>query len=177
MVWRVCDSLIFVNRTWPDTLIHSTALLQNLTFKTLSMKNIISTFLLGLVVVLASCGSANVKEPEYHDIREIKMLDFGVLTSTAGIDFIFYNPNNFGVQLTEARGDVYIDNKYFGRFNLGEKVSVKKNAEFIIPAVVKIDMIGAVKNQRDLIKKKEALIRIDGFGTVKKIRFFQEHHH
>jgi LEA14-like dessication related protein len=135
------------------------------------MKNIISTFLLGLVVVLASCGSANVKEPEYRDIREIKMLDFGVLTSTAGIDFIFYNPNNFGVQLTEARGDVYIDNKYFGRFNLGEKVSVKKNAEFIIPAVVKIDMIGAVKNQRDLIKKKEALIRIDGFGTVKKSGF------
>jgi LEA14-like dessication related protein len=135
------------------------------------MKSVISTLAVGLVVLLASCGTANVKEPEYRDIREIRMLDFGVLTSTAGIDFIFYNPNNFSVQLTEARGDVYIDNKYFGRFNLGEKVSVKKNSEFIIPAVVKIDMIGAVKNQRDLIKKKEALIRIDGFGTVKKAGF------
>ena len=110
------SGLDFINRKWPESLIQHGALSLNLTFKTLSMKNVISTLALAFVVLLASCGTANVKEPEYRDIREIKMLDFGVLTSTAGIDFIFYNPNNFGVQLTEARGDVYIDNKYFGRF-------------------------------------------------------------
>jgi LEA14-like dessication related protein len=138
------------------------------------MKTIISTFFLGLVVLLASCGTANVKEPEYRDIRDVRMLEFGVLTSTAGVDFIYYNPNNFGVQITEARGDVYIDNHYFGRFSLGEKVSVNKRSEFVIPAVVKVDMIGAVKNQRDLLKKKEALIRIDGIARVKKAGFSKD---
>lgn len=90
------------------------------------MKAIISTLILA-VMLLASCGTANVKEPEYRDIRDIKMLELGILQSTAGIDFIYYNPNDFGVQLSEARGDVYVDNTYLGRFELGEKVQVKKD--------------------------------------------------
>lgn len=137
------------------------------------MKAIISTLALA-VVLLSSCGTANVKEPEYRDIRDIKMLELGLLQSTAGIDFTYYNPNDFGVQLSEARGDVYVDNTYLGRFELGEKVQVKKRSEFIVPAVIKLDMIGALKNQRDLLKKKEALIRIDGIARVKKAGFTKD---
>ena len=131
------------------------------------MKILISTLLIGLIV-LSSCGSADVKEPEYRDIREVRLIELGLLQSTAGIDLIYYNPNNFGVQVAEARGDVYIDNIYLGRFGLGEKVQVKKRSEFIVPAIIKLDMIGAVKNQRDLLKKKEVLVRIEGTARVKK---------
>jgi len=131
------------------------------------MKTLISTLLIGLIV-LSSCGSANVKEPEYRDIREVRLIELGLLQSTAGIDLIYYNPNNFGVQVSEARGDVYIDNVYLGRFGLGGKVQVKKRSEFIVPAIIKLDMIGAVKNQRDLLKKKEVLVRIEGMARVQK---------
>ena len=131
------------------------------------MKTLISTLLIGLVV-LSSCGSANVKEPEYRDIREVRLIEVGLLQSTAGIDLIYYNPNNFGVQLAEARGDVYIDDVYLGRFGLGEKVHVKKRSEIVVPAIIKLDMIGALKNQRDILKKKEAKVRIDGMARVTK---------
>ena len=131
------------------------------------MKTLISTLFIGLII-LSSCGSANVKEPEYRDIREVRLIELGVLQSTAGIDLVYYNPNNFNVQLAEARGDVYIDNIYFGRLGLGEKVQVKKNSEFIVPAIIKVDMIGAAKNQRELFKKKEALVRIEGMARVTK---------
>ena len=131
------------------------------------MKTLISTLFLGLII-LSSCGSANVKEPEYRDIREVRLIELGVLQSTAGIDLVYYNPNNFGVKLAEARGDVYIDNVYFGRLGLNEKVQVKKRSEFIVPAIIKVDMIGAVKNQRELFKKKEALVRIEGMARVTK---------
>lgn len=131
------------------------------------MKTLISTLFIGLII-LSSCGSANVKEPEYRDIREVRLIELGVLQSTAGIDLVYYNPNNFGVQLADARGDVYIDNIYFGRLGLNEQVQVKKNSEFIVPAIIKIDMIGAVKNQRELFKKKEALVRIEGMARVMK---------
>jgi LEA14-like dessication related protein len=154
-------SLTHFNRKWPDTLID----LQN---KSKSMKKLIPTLIIMSGLALASCSTANVKEPEYRDISNIRLLDVGLLQSTAGVDFVFYNPNNFGVSITEARGDLYIDNTYFGRFELSDKVQVGRNSEFIIPAVVKLDMIGAVKNGRDLLKKKEALIRIDGRARVKK---------
>lgn len=137
------------------------------------MKSIVSTLLIGLVV-LSSCRSGNVKEPEFRDIREVRLIELGILQSTAGVDLIYYNPNNFGVQLSEARGDVYIDNMYLGRFGLEEKVQVGKKSEFVVPAVIKLDMIGAIKNQRDIFKKKEVLVRIDGMARVKKAGFSKD---
>ena len=62
------------------------------------MKIIISTLALS-IVLLTSCGTSNIKEPEYREISEIKLLEIGLLQSTAGIDLVYYNPNNFGVQL------------------------------------------------------------------------------
>jgi LEA14-like dessication related protein len=131
------------------------------------MKTIISTLALG-VVLLASCGTAHIKEPEYRDIREIKLIEVGLLQSTAGIDLVYYNPNNFSVQLSEARGDVYVDNEYLGRFSLDDKVRVGKRSEFIVPALIKLDMIGAIKNQRDILEKKDVLVRIEGLARVTK---------
>lgn len=137
------------------------------------MKTLISTLALA-VIVFSSCGSANVQEPEYRDIREVKLVDVGLLQSTAGLDLVYYNPNGFGVNLTEARGDVYLDDHWLGRFDLAETVNVRKRSEFIVPALIKIDMIGAIKNQRDLFKKKEAMIRIEGNATVRKAGFSRE---
>jgi LEA14-like dessication related protein len=137
------------------------------------MKTLISTLAFG-IVLLTSCGTANIKEPEYRDIREIKLIEMGLLQSTAGIDMVYYNPNNFGVQLAEARGDVYVDNAYLGRFSLDDKVQVRKRSEFIVPAIIKVDMIGAIKNQQEILKKKEVLLRIEGMARVKKAGMSRE---
>jgi LEA14-like dessication related protein len=131
------------------------------------MKTLISTLVLS-IVLFTSCGTANIKEPEYRDIREIKLIEMDLLQSTAGIDMVYYNPNNFAVQLAEARGDVYVDNAYLGRFSLDDKVQVRKRSEFIVPAIIKLDMIGAIKNHQDILEKKEVLIRIEGMARIKK---------
>lgn len=137
------------------------------------MKAIISTLAIA-AIFLTSCGTANVQEPEYRDIREVRLVEVGLLQSTAGIDLVYYNPNSFGVTLSEARGDVYIDNHFLGRFDLEESVSVKKRSEFTVPALIKIDMIGAIKNQREIFNKKDALIRIEGIARVRKAGFSRE---
>jgi len=137
------------------------------------MRSILSILIVSLII-LSSCGTNNVKEPEYRDIRNIRLINLGPLQSTAGVDLVYYNPNNFGVQVSTARGDIYIDSSYFGQFELDDKVQVKKRSEFILPATVKVDMISAIKNQRDLYKKKEALIRIQGTAVVKKAGFSKE---
>ena len=137
------------------------------------MRSILSILTIFLIL-LSSCGTNNVKEPEYRDIRNIRLINLGPLQSTAGVDLIYYNPNKFGVQLETARGDIYIDSSYFGKFELSEKVQVKKKSEFILPATVKVDMISAIKNQQELLKKKEALIRVQGTAMVRKAGFSKE---
>jgi len=138
------------------------------------MKTLIATLSIAAVTFLSSCGTSNVKEPVYREIREVRLIEAGLLQSTAGIDLVYYNPNNFGVQVEEARGDVYIDSIFFGRFGLGEIVQVNKNAEFTIPAIVKVDMIGIFKNRRDLLKKKEAFISVNGMARLRKAGFTKE---
>jgi LEA14-like dessication related protein len=123
---------------------------------------------------LASCKSENIKEPEYREIRDVRIIDVGLLQTTAGLELVYYNPNDFSVQLANASGDVYIDDMFFGRFGIQDKVSVRKHNEFIIPAVIKMDNISAIKNHHDIWKKKQAMIRIEGFATVKKAGFNKE---
>lgn len=138
------------------------------------MKTIFSTLALSLII-LSSCSSVkDVREPEYRDIRDIRLVKAGLLKSTAGMDLVYFNPNDFGLTLTDARGSIYIDGQYLGRFRLDEKVSVKKRSEFVVPALVEIDMIGAVKNHRDIFEKKEARIKINGTARVSKVGFSKE---
>ena len=126
------------------------------------------------VIFLVSCTSGNIKEPEYREIRDIRIMEVGLLQTTAGLDFVYYNPNDFGVTLSQATGDVYIDNMYFGRFSIIDKVAVRKHQEFIIPAELKMDNISAVTNHREIFKKKQAVIRIEGFATLIKAGFNKE---
>jgi len=137
------------------------------------MKALLTIFTICLVI-FSSCTGKNVQEPEYRDIRNIRLINLGPLQSTAGVDFIYYNPNNFGVQVATARGDIYIDSSFFGQFELSGKVQVKKRSEFTLPTLVKIDMISLIKNQRDIFKKKEALVRIEGTATIKKAGFSRD---
>ena|SRR5215208_3057614 len=138
------------------------------------MKAIISTLTIAVLFLVSCSSSKNVQEPEYRDIRNVKLIKVGVLQTTAGVDLIYYNPNDFGINLTDARGEIYIDNAYFGRFDLDQDVHVKKRSEFTIPVVFKMDNIGAIKNQKDIYKKKEALVRVEGFARVKKSGFSKE---
>lgn len=137
------------------------------------MKSLLSSFIIA-IIFLASCKTADLKEPEYRDIRNARLIEAGLLQSTAGIDLVYYNPNNYSVNVSQARGEVYIDNKYIGRLELAEKVSVKKNAEFVLPALIKLDNVSVIKNQSDIYNRKEVLLRIEGIATLNKSGFSKE---
>ncbi len=131
------------------------------------MKTLIFTLITGLIL-FSSCKSGSIKDPEFRNIQNVRLISAGILQSVAGIDLIYYNPNKFSAQLKDLRGDVYINNSYFGKFEVEDNVQMRKISEFMIPAIIKLDMIGIVKNQRDLLKNKEALVRIEGTARVQK---------
>jgi len=137
------------------------------------MKSLLPAFIIA-VCFFTSCKTPDLVEPEYRDIQNVRLIEAGLLQSTAGVDLIYYNPNNYTVNLTEARGDVYIDNKYLGHLELAEKVSVKKKSEFILPAIIKLDNIGILKNQNDIYNRKEILLRIEGMAVLSKSGFTRE---
>ena len=127
------------------------------------------TLLSAFVLIFSACKSTgDIKQPEFRDIGNVRLIETGVLKTTVGANLIYFNPNNTGIKLSAARGDVYVDNAYFGSFVLDQEVQVKKNAEFELPVILKIDNIGAVKNHTDIYKKIEALVGVEGRAFVKK---------
>ncbi|MBO9202100.1 MULTISPECIES: LEA type 2 family protein [Niastella] len=129
----------------------------------------ILTLLSAFVLIFSACKpSGDVKEPEFRDIGNVRLIETGLLKTTVGANMIYYNPNNFGIKLSAARGDVYVENAYFGSFVLDQEIQVKKSAEFELPVTIKIDNIGAIKNNTEIYKKKEVLVRIEGRAVVKK---------
>jgi len=138
------------------------------------MKRVFSTLPL-IALLFAACSTyKNVQEPEFRDVQNVRLIDVGVLQTKAGADLIYYNPNSFSVTLSSARGDVYLDGHYLGRFDISEKVAVGKRSEFIIPAVLKLDNIGLVKNQQEIFRKKSVSLRIDGTARLTKSGFSKE---
>ena len=137
------------------------------------MKTIIITLAI-ITTLFTSCGVNNIREPEYRETRDIRLVEAGILKTTAGLDLVYYNPNDFGVTLSDARGDVFVDGHWFGKFEVDESVQVKKRSEFVVPALVNVDMIGAIRNHREIWKKKEAHIRIDGRARIRKAGFTKE---
>ena len=131
------------------------------------MKKILLT-LAPAIILFASCKTSNIQEPEYREIRDVRIKDVGLLKTTAGLDIVYYNPNNFGVQVNDADGDVYVDNILLGRFSLDEKVEVKKRKEFVVPASLKLNNLNAFLNHQEIWNKKEAKIRIEGKARMKK---------
>ena len=131
------------------------------------MKKILLT-LAPAMILFASCKTSNIREPEYREIRDVRIKDVGLLKTTAGLDIVYYNPNNFGVQVNDADGDVYVDNILLGRFSLDEKIDVKKHKEFVVPAVLKLNNLNAFINHKEIWNKKEAKIRIEGRARRKK---------
>ena len=131
------------------------------------MKKILLT-IAPAMILFASCKTSNIQEPEYREIRNVSIKDVGLLKTTAGLDIVYYNPNNFGVQVNDADGDVYVDNILLGRFSLDEKIDVKKRKEFVVPAILKLNNLNAFINHQEIWNKKEAKIRIEGKARMKK---------
>ena len=135
----------------------------------------LSTLLVAFALIFTSCGGVkNVSEPQFRDISDVRVKEVGLLKTTAAANIIYYNPNKFGIKLSSARGDVYIDNIYLGSFQLDQQVSVSKRSEFILPVTLKIDNIATLRDQRGLWKKKEAMVRVEGHAFVNKAGFSKE---
>ena len=82
----------------------------------------IVTFCL-LLILFAAC-----KKPQGFDFRETKNLKInqvGFDKTSVSLEMVYYNPNDFGVDLRKVDCDVFVENNYlysiyyFSRFMLG----------------------------------------------------------
>lgn len=128
-------------------------------------KNILHPIIF-LIVLICTSSCQAPKELEYRDFKNLSVDKIGFASSMLKVDLIYYNPNNFGLQLKYTDLDIYVDNNYLGHSSQDYQITIPRRSEFTLPLQVQLDMKNLMKNAiPTLLLSKEVMIKIT--GTVK----------
>jgi len=132
-----------------------------------------TTSLLTLLVIVALTACQKPQAFDYRSVKNVKLEKLGFEKSTLNMDLVYYNPNNFGVDLRKVDCDIYIDNHYLGKYKLDTLMHIQRKAEFVLPSRIQVDMQGIFKNVLTVLFNKEVLVNVKGTTRVGKAGFFK----
>lgn len=119
--------------------------------------------------------AVSCKKPEsfeYRDIRNFKIDSIGFDKSTVSMDLVYFNPNNFGVELKNIDCDVFVQHSYLGKYTLDTSMHISRKSEFAIPSRMQVDMKNLFKNTLNSLFLTELLIEVKGTTRVGKAGIF-----
>ncbi|MEP7111589.1 MAG: LEA type 2 family protein [Ferruginibacter sp.] len=119
-----------------------------------------------LTILLISCSTP--KELEYRDFRNFTVDKLGFSATTIKMDLIYYNPNNFGLQLKSTDLDIFLDNNYLGHTIQEQFVSIPRREEFAVPIRIDVDMKNLLKNGLVTLLSNEVMVKVTGSVKVGK---------
>jgi LEA14-like dessication related protein len=137
----------------------------------LNKKVLVLSYLCILTNLLISCGTP--KELEYRDFKNLVVEKVGFAATTLKMDLIYYNPNNFGMELNRTDLDIYINNNYLGRTSQEYQVAIPRVAEFAIPITIDVDMKNLLKNGLASFLTNEVMVKVEGTVRVGKLNVFK----
>lgn len=126
-----------------------------------------------ILLCLLTTACQAPKELVYRDFKNLKLEKAGFGSSTLKLDLMYYNPNNFGLQLKYTDLDIFIDNNYLGHSSQDYQITIPKLAEFTLPLQVDLDMQNLIKNALPTFLGKEVSIKITGKVKLGKANVFK----
>lgn len=131
--------------------------------KTLQIGLMISIF---MGTVLLSCRA--MKDPDFRNIENIRLQRLDAKESTLFLDIRYFNPNQSGMKLKDAKGDAYIDGSLLGHFEMDTLIKIPANAEFILPVKMAVDMKYILQKSLTSFLNNVVTVKIEGKAKVGK---------
>jgi LEA14-like dessication related protein len=122
------------------------------------------------IVLLTACNKP--QSFEYRGMQNLKVDSIGLVSSKISLELIYFNPNNFGVDLHNVNCDVYINHNYLGKYVLDTVMHIAKRSEFTIPSSMNVDMKNIFKNALGTFLSKQVLVELKGSTRVGKSGIF-----
>jgi LEA14-like dessication related protein len=129
------------------------------------------SFVTALIFLVTSCQAP--KDLVYRDFRNLSVNKLGFSSSTVTMDLIYYNPNNFGLQLKRTDLDIFIGDNYLGHTVQEYQVNIPKLGEFSIPISIDVDMKNLLKNAITSVFNDEIMVKITGSVKVGKANVYK----
>lgn len=122
--------------------------------------------LVTLTLMIISCTSP--VSPEYKTYKNLKIEKLNLQHSNISLDLVYYNPNRFAVKMKETELDIYLDGSYLGHSTIPQIIEVPRNADFIVPVKVMVDMSQLLKNSWAAVTGKEVTLKVTGNTKIGK---------
>jgi LEA14-like dessication related protein len=126
---------------------------------------------LGLVILATSCQTP--KELVYRDFKNVTVEKMGFASTTLKLELVYYNPNNFGLQLKYTDLDIFVDNNYLGHSSQDYQIIIPRLAEFTLPMQIEVDMKNLLKNSLASLTGKEVMVKVTGTVKLGKANVFK----
>ncbi len=128
-------------------------------------------FAIFFVIALPSCRAP--KDLEFREFKNISVESIGFSAARLKTDVVFYNPNNFGLELNRTDLDLYVDSTYLGHSSQDLQVKIPRRQDFTVPLQVELDMANLLKNGITSLLNKQVLVRVIGKVKVGKAGVFK----
>lgn len=115
---------------------------------------------LATLVMLASC--AQPKPLIYKDVERVSFRKADLTSVTLKVELKLYNPNKYALMLKDPTLEIYINDRHVGYASIEDKLVIPGRDTFIVPAVLRIDLLNAIPNAIQVIRNKEITLRVDG---------------
>jgi LEA14-like dessication related protein len=133
--------------------------------------------LLSVTLIFALATSCRKpKDLVYKDFKNLNVDKLSFSNATLKVDIIYYNPNNFGLQLARTDLDVYMDSTYVGKSSQEFQIKIPSKADFTIPLIVNLDVKNLLKNGFTALQSlmnKDVMVRFKGNIKVGKLGVYK----
>ena len=117
-----------------------------------------------------SCSSP--KELEYQTFHNFSVQKLGFNNSTVSLDIVYYNPNNFGMQLRNSDLDIYIDGGMLGHSSCDTLIRIPRRDTFNLPVKFDVNMQNIYRNAFSALTGKEVTVKLTGKIRIGKANVF-----
>lgn len=131
-------------------------------------KKIIGAFL--VVIAFMSCSSP--KALEYRTYHNFSVEKLGYSNSTIKLDLVYFNPNNFRMQLRNTDLDIFINGKLFGHSSTDTLIPIPKRDTFSLPVRFEVNMQSLYQNALNTLLGREVTLKVSGKVKIGKANVF-----
>lgn len=130
------------------------------------MKRIAPICILMLLLFATSCHSP--KDLEFRNVQNITLDNLSFNDATLKMELVYYNPNNFGLELNRTDFDIYVNDNILGHSLQDLQLKIPSRKEFTVPVQVNLDMKNLLKNGITALFNKDVKVRLIGKARLGK---------
>jgi LEA14-like dessication related protein len=128
-------------------------------------KGLLYPTVLIVIIVLFLSGCHKPKDLVFKEFKNLKVDQLSFSGAALNVDLVYFNPNNFGLQLSRTDLDIFVDSTFLGHSSQNIQVAVPRKANFTIPLKVDLDVKNLLKNGVTSLFNKDVKVRV--LGSVK----------